>query len=130
MVCVPPGVNFVCALGALNLFTKMLPSSEQGHVALEIQSSLTAFFRLGFSKFYITHKSPILLLLKLKTLCSLFSVLQRGSEKCDSNRADNDGMMSKSLAARKPHLLPVVAIVIDEVITKAYTTRSHALLPH
>lgn len=47
----------------------MLPSSKQGHVALEIQSSLTAFFRLGFSKFYIIHKSQILLLLKLRTLC-------------------------------------------------------------
>lgn len=99
----------------------MLPSSKQGHVALEIQSSLTAFFRLGFSKFYIIHKSQILLLLKLRTLCSLFSVLQRESGICDSKRADCDRMTSKSLAAKRPHLLPVAAVE-DKVNTKMYTT--------
>lgn len=78
----------------------MLPSSKQGHVALEIQSSLTAFFKLGFLKFYIIHKSQILLLLKLRTLCSLFSTLQRESEICDSERADCGRMTSKSLAQR------------------------------
>lgn len=80
-------VKFLCCLDILtclhkcSLLSEVLRSTfapcEHGCVALESQSSPPAFFRHGFSKFYIIQKFQILFLLELKYLCSSFSVLAK-----------------------------------------------------